>query len=48
MSFRKFGNSDDQKLLADEKDKQGLTKEARVDRFTEKDREELRKENESK
>ena len=40
MSFRKFGRSDDQKVLADEKDTQGVRKEAST-RFTDKDRKEL-------
>ncbi len=47
MSFRKHGTSQDQQVLADEKDKQGLSKEASV-RLTEKDREDLRKETEQK
>lgn len=45
MSFKKFGRSDDQQVLSDEKDTQGVRKEATT-KFTDKDREELRWENE--
>ena len=49
MGFQKFGTSNDQKVLSDEKDTQGVSKtaEKRVD-FTENDRAELRKETENK
>ncbi len=47
MGIRKFGTSEDQRVLADEKDQQGLSKESSA-RMTEKDREELRKETEEK
>jgi hypothetical protein len=44
MSFRKFGTSDDQRVLADPEDTQGVRKEA-TERFSDKDREDLRREN---
>lgn len=45
MTIRKFGRSDDQQVLADENDTQGVRKEATV-QWTEKDRDELTWENE--
>lgn len=45
MSIRKFGTSDDQKVIADEKDSQGVRKEAKQD-WTEQDQAELDYENE--
>lgn len=43
MPFRKFGTSDDQRVLADESDKQGVQKQASRS-FTEEDRRQLQKE----
>jgi hypothetical protein len=43
MTFRKFGTSDEQRVLADEKDQQGVRKEA-SQAFTDKDREDLLRE----
>ena len=43
MAFRKFGTSDDQKVVADDKDKQGLSKEA-SQKLTPQDRERLQEE----
>lgn len=45
MSIRKFGTGPDQRVVRDDKDKQGVRKEA-SQKFTEKDREELKKESE--
>lgn len=43
MSFRKFGRSDDEGVLSDDKDTQGVRKEG-SSTFTKKDREELYRE----
>lgn len=48
MSLRKFGISPDQKVLADDKDAQGVRKEASRKPLTEEKREALQRENESK
>jgi hypothetical protein len=47
MSIRKFGTSDDQRIVTDEKDQQGLSKSAqrRIDTLTDQDRKELAEEN---
>jgi hypothetical protein len=44
MGFQKFGTGDDQKIVADKNDTQGVKKTAST-KLSEKDREELRKEN---
>lgn len=45
MSFRKFGRSDDQKVLTDDKDTQGVRKEGNR-QWTAEDERELARENE--
>jgi hypothetical protein len=47
MSIRKFGTGPDQKVVADEKDTQGVRKEASR-RLTEDDRQKLAQENKDK
>jgi len=47
MAFRKFGTSDEHTVEVDRKDKQGISKNSvKQEPFTEKDREELRRETE--